>query len=292
MPVALAAGEIWALVMFALVAALLLTLIVAYSIARQARPGAAGLPVVGNPVVGLIDQVSIWIVGTAGLVDILMSDVLVFAIRGFGRLVSIVMHYAGAPLLATVQALIQTATAAFVSVDALMAHIVPALAARVAVLENTTAALGTSLLAVLAARLSELRRTIEAEVLPDLAFAVAGVRALQAYEAMLRQLAALPLGAAGAILDLYRVGQAERAARLALAAQVAVLGTGVSVLERQLADQKAIVAKLTGLLVLAGAGALVLENVLRVGRNPCRPCGDFDLTDAEVRLAMLELDLL
>lgn len=71
---------------------------------------------------------------------------------------------------------------------------------------------------------------------------------------------------------------------------------GVSALERQvglsqqqLKDLQEQLAKLIGLGGIAALGAVAIANLARVARDPCRPCGNADLSNYEARLFALEM---
>lgn len=291
MPIAAAAPELIALVVVALLLALLLVVLQVYSNAKQARSFALNLPVISDPALTAIDTITGLLVAAAGVVDRAVSSLLVDAIQAFGRLVKLAFSITGVNLLTLIRALaLQLATTAAIA-DAVEQVELPALRARVQALEQAQHVVSLAVQAAIAAAIGVEALARAAEIAPVRRQAIATAEAVDTYLPMLSRLASLPQDAAQSIAAVLALSAALTAAVARLQAQALALEQGVSVLERTVADQQALIRKLAALLTLAGVGVIGIAELARIARNPCQVCEGLDLNDLEGRVASLELDV-
>jgi hypothetical protein len=287
-PVAAAAPALILTVVLALLLVVLLVNVAIYQNGKHARAFALNLPVISIPIVSAIDWIIAFNVAAARVIDIEITAVLVGAINALGHFAVLAFNAAGAVILTLIHATAATAAAAW----ALAVHIyqidLPAVAARVAALERLEGAVSAAVqLAISSAiALAVLPLNIALEGLGATQRAQAAI--ISIYRPLWDSLAKVPAGAAYTIVVTAAEVTVLRTQVAALQGQLATAQAGVSALERTVADQQAIVARLTALLAIAGAGAIALENLLRLGRDPCMCLTSGAFSDLPMRVEALE----
>lgn len=289
MPVVAAAPELALALVVALMLVLLLVSVQLYQNGKQARSFAVGLPVISAPVLTAVD----WLIGfniqAARLVDTALGDLVLLSIQGFGRLVVLSFNAAGAVLLILIHstaAAAQTAHALAVKLETVE---VPALSARVGGLERALTADTAALKAFILASLSSAVAPVLARLGAAEGVIGAQQRVIDTYRPMWDQLAGVPGGAAAGIASLRAQVSVLSVQVAALEATLGQTQAGASALERQIAAQQSAVARLAAVGVIAGAGEVVIAEILRIAENPCEVCPGLNLNDLEGRVASMEL---
>lgn len=289
MVLALAAPEVIGFIVLALLLVILLVNAQLYQNGRQARSFAVNLPVVAGPVVSAID----WLIGfdiqAARAIDSQLSAWLVASTQAFGRLVVVAFNAAGAAILALIHHTAAAASSALTLATHLSTAVIPALESRVASLERLEGSVSAVVRAAIAAAVAVAVAGLESELAGVRQQATSTQQQLDTYRPLLNSLAAIPGGAAALLLS-------EASTVATLTARVGVLErelgqaeSGVTALERTIAAQAATLAQLAALGILAGAGAAVIENLLRLARDPCYCLTQGAFSDLPGRVASLEL---
>lgn len=289
MPVALAAPDLLAILAIAFVLVLLLVALSIYATARQARGYAVDMPVISGPLVAAVDHVIAFDLSVARAVDNLVNSVLVSAVTAFGRLVVAIFNAAGAAILLTIHATADDASYAYAHVLTIEGKELPALAGRVGAIESLQEPLRSAVRGLARSEAQAAAAPILAR-LAGLELAVAQqAAAISTYRPLWDSLARVPGGVA---YQLSRDAAQLAALAAAVGALDAALGaesSGVSALERSIAQQQAQLAKLAGLGALSLAGTAVVAELIRIAENPCMVCPGLNLNDLEGRVSSLEL---
>lgn len=288
MPVAAALPELVVVIVAALLVALVLTSAQLYLNGKQARGYAVNLPVIANPVTTAIDALLNAIKSAAHAVDPILNDVMIRGVQGFAALVVLCVNSAGALFISGVHAV--QAQAAQLSID--LTHVinvvVPQFHAQLVALANDLGHLRDVVVADLSAQMTLLLTRTVPGLVARLVALETSVTALVPFLGMLQALAGLPVAPAKWLIQ-------DAAAIANLGADVGVIERDLSdifgrvrTLEDQLADARSTLARLVTLLALAGVGAVALENLLRVARDPCYCLNDGGFSDLPGRVEALE----
>lgn len=291
MPIAATLPEFMLVVAVALLLVVLLVNVQLYQNGHQARSFALNLPVVANPVVSAIDWLISFNLQAARLIDTALEIVAVQSAQALANLIVTIVNIAAATLIALIHSTAQQAGRA----EALAIHIeVVELVAVRQQLAQLAAEIGHVQqveTAQLQAAVAAIERTLATDLARALAAAAVVERQLAPYLPMLARLAELPQDAAQTILRLLALTGELGAAVAVLEAQAVTLESGVSALERSIANQQALLGRLAILLTLAAAGAVAIQELVRIARNPCEVCQGLNINDLEARVASVELEV-
>lgn len=289
MPVAIAIPEVVVLVVVGLLLVVLLVGLQLTANGRQARSFAVNLPVVADPTTAALDWVLQQVAQGMRVVDYALSEAATEAANALGDFVVHVVNSAGAIFIVLVHRTADAAASAYALAVEIEDTELPAIRATQGELVSALqadfgAAKAFTLTAVAGAVAPVLGRLGAAESVN-----AAQQQVIDAYRPMWAQLAAVPGGAAREIVLLTAQVATLTAAVGSLEAQLGQTSSGVSALERQVAAQQAALGRLAVVGVIAGAGAAVAAELVRIAENPCEVCPGLDLNDLEGRVAGLEL---
>jgi len=278
----IAIADVFVFVCLVAIAVMLWTLL-------QVRAPAGKLPVVGGALVNAIDGIRTSIAQLAGSLETFLGHQATAASDLWQRFILQVVN----PTLASFQVgLIYVGS----KVEALAALNVPKLEHDVAAVELQLYGSVQPVLAQAQADIGELIHFEQSVAGPAIAgLELEASRAAQELGNALARVAALESQLA-AVLPVVQAVAPFLSLLQQLAAFESASAGGVSALERAVAGQqdrlKALqddLAKLLGLAAITALGAVAIENLIRVARDPCTACQGVDLSQNEARLFALEM---
>lgn len=259
-----------------------------YFEATRARASASGFPIVGSVIADAITGLIVRIQQAAGIVDTAFNVLALDSIRAIGRLVVLAFQFAGAALIVTVAWLGKEAAQATANIHYLFTVEIPRAVHRIVALEHGLVHLANVVVGQLAARVAALDAYVVHVVVVRLVAAEQQLLALVPFLPLLQRLAAFEQATAIAIgaesAQLGRIGGAVGV----LEGDITQVWQHVGQLERAITEQQAVIAKLVALLTLAGLGAVALENVVRLAKDPCYCLTTGGFSDLPGRVEALE----
>lgn len=288
MPIVAVLPELLAVLVAALLLVLLLVSAQLYYNGRQARGFAGGLPIIASPVITAIDGLLATIQHAAELVDKTLQAQLVWAVQGLGHIVVVAFNAAGAVILTLIHHTAALLAVTVVELTHLRTVVVPQLGVRLAGAVTELVRLRDHVIAALVHDVAGLAHFVTVELVGRVMAVERAVAALIPFLGMLERLASLGFDPAAALqADAQQLGRIAGGVG-ALGADLGAIGARVGTLETDLANSQATLARLVALLALAGVGAVALENLLRLAKDPCYCLTQGSFSDLPGRVEALE----